>query len=126
MPLSQNVRPRAMTRDDSASALAYQHYVEQTFGPRLPLQDIRATTAFDSTERFAGSRTPDSVVAVLVGSIAPPPWLVRSAKTNEDSVRAMLRSLEVVRIPRSGHLIFLLSPDAAERAMRRFLDRIAP
>ena len=52
-------------------------------------------------------------------------WLVRSAKTNEDSVRAMLHSLEVVRVPRSGHLIFLLSPDAAERAMRRFLDRVA-
>jgi len=158
--------PPAMTRDDSASASAYQRYVERTFGPRLPLQDIRATTAFDSAGRFAGGRTPDSVVAIIVGSIAPPPyrqvsvpalaiysepdpsqydlpywnrlsgadartadslqaWLVRSAKTNEDSVRAMLHSLEVVRVPRSGHLIFLLSPDVAEHAMRRFLDSVA-
>jgi non-heme chloroperoxidase len=50
-------------------------------------------------------------------------WLVESSRTNIDSVRRLLPSLEVVEIPHSGHLIFLLTPAEAEAAMRRFLAR---
>jgi len=50
-------------------------------------------------------------------------WLVRASRANIDSVRAMLRSLEVVEIPTSGHLIFLLTPSETEAAMRTFLGR---
>ena len=48
-------------------------------------------------------------------------WLVVSSRANIDSVRRLLRSVEVVEIPRSGHLIFLLTPIETEAAMRRFL-----
>jgi pimeloyl-ACP methyl ester carboxylesterase/ketosteroid isomerase-like protein len=49
-------------------------------------------------------------------------WFVSSTRANIDSVRRLLRGVEVVEIPRSGHLIFLLTPDETEAAMRRFLD----
>jgi len=52
-------------------------------------------------------------------------WLVTGSRTNIDSVRRLLRRVEVIEIPRSGHLIFLLAPAETEVAMRRFLDRSA-
>jgi len=50
-------------------------------------------------------------------------WFVASSRTNIDSVRRMLHDIEVVEIPHSGHLIFLMTPAETEAAMRRFLDR---
>jgi len=53
-------------------------------------------------------------------------WLITSSRENEDSIRRMMPQAEVVRIPHSGHLIFLLSPDETANAIRRFLAKATP
>ena len=156
--------PPAQTAQDSSSGGAYQRYVARTFGPRLPLTEIRATLRFDTRGRLAGSITPGAVTGVLLRSLTPPPyadvripalalypkperdrydmpywnqlrgparasadslqaWLFEANRSNIDSIRTMLTQVEVREIPRSGHLMFLFTPDEVEAAMRRFLER---
>jgi pimeloyl-ACP methyl ester carboxylesterase len=157
--------PPAMTAADSASPIAYRRYVAATFGPPLPLAEIRATIRFDRGGRYAGELVPESAAGILVGSLRPAPfrevrapalalypafeadrydlpywsrlagadrtaadslqaWATRSEQINEDSIRVLLPGVRITRIPRSGHLIFLLAPDAVERAMRAFLGSV--
>jgi len=52
-------------------------------------------------------------------------WLIEATRSNIDSIRAMLPGVEVQEIASSGHLMFLLTPDEVEVAMRRFLARRA-
>jgi hypothetical protein len=51
-------------------------------------------------------------------------WARRGERTNEDSIKVLLPQVRIRRIPRSGHLMFLLTPDAVEQAMRAFLRPI--
>jgi len=44
-------------------------------------------------------------------------------RSNIDSIRVILPGVEVEEIPRSGHLMFLVTPNEVEGAMRRFLER---
>lgn len=56
-----------MAAADSATPASVTAYVDRTYGLRLPESEVRATTRFDSTGRFHGEVTPDS----LAGSILP-------------------------------------------------------
>ena len=50
-------------------------------------------------------------------------WAVKSTAANLKAIRSMVREIEIVEIPHSGHMIFLTTPEAAYLVMRQFLQR---
>lgn len=56
-----------MTAADSATPAALTAYEDRTFGLTLPESEVRATARFDSTGRYHGDVTPDS----LANSVLP-------------------------------------------------------
>lgn len=50
-------------------------------------------------------------------------WMVYANRMNQDSIHRMIPQLEVVNIPRSSHLIFLMTPVESAQAIREFLAR---
>jgi pimeloyl-ACP methyl ester carboxylesterase len=60
------------TDADKASIAAYGAYLERSDGVRVPEADVRATSVFDASGRYSGSRAPDEIEgAVVAGTLHP-------------------------------------------------------
>jgi pimeloyl-ACP methyl ester carboxylesterase len=67
-------RPR-MTAADSASQAAVEAYLQRTGGGlRFPEADLRATLRFDSSGRYVGDVTPDSLALPMTRRLPPPAY----------------------------------------------------
>lgn len=67
-------RRPAMTAADSASPAALEAYLQRTGDVRHPEADLRATTRFDSTHRYEGDLTPDSLALLVTRHLSPPAY----------------------------------------------------
>jgi pimeloyl-ACP methyl ester carboxylesterase len=65
----------AMTAADSASPAAVSAYLERTGGGlQLPEADLRATSRFDSSGRYLGDLTSDSLALLMTRRLPPPAY----------------------------------------------------
>ena len=66
--------PPPMTAADSASPAAVAAYVDRTYGLTLPESEVRSITRFDSTGRYRGDVTPDSLAGAMMAHLQPPDY----------------------------------------------------
>jgi len=66
--------PPPMQAVDSLSPAAVTAYVRRTFGIAVPESEVRAGARFDSTGRYRGDVTPDSLAGVMLGRLQPPDY----------------------------------------------------
>jgi non-heme chloroperoxidase len=66
--------PPAMTAADSASPTALAAYVARITGVRVPEADVRAISRFDSSGRYVGDVTSDSLASLIVRDLAAPAY----------------------------------------------------
>ena len=64
----------AMSASDSASPAAARAYLNRHFNLEMPESEVRATTRFDSSGRYAGSVTPDSLAGGIVLALPKPAY----------------------------------------------------
>jgi pimeloyl-ACP methyl ester carboxylesterase len=149
--LKNSPRPPAMTTADSASPTALTTYAARVVGVPFPEADVRATSRFDSSGKYVGDVTSDSLAYLILRRLPSPayqrltcPSLAIYAYSAVDSAsraqaqhvdtmyRAFARAsrtqyqhnapfAHVVEIYNAHHYVFLSNRAETLSAMRAFL-----
>lgn len=103
-----------MTSSDSASPAAGQAYLSRLFNLDMPEAEIRAISRFDSTGRYAGPVTPDSLVGGIVLRLPSPSY-----------DRVTVPALAIYAVADSIHTLIPFYP-ALDSTARLSAERVLP